>query len=275
MLERLDGGDLGQPIDIEGLTHLVQRHPEFGGAQAVADAQPAQPVDLGEGAQHDDVLVGGLELQSVLAVGRRHELVVGLVDHDQHVTGDGLDQPCDLGHRDVGTGRVVGVAHDDHLGARRDRGDHRLEIVREIDQRYGHRRRLVQGADVPEDDERRIGEHDLVALLQQCVSEEHEELAGAVADRHLRGVTIEVGGQRRAQVGGVTVWVPVEFVEPADDRLFDLVEGRQRELVGGQLDDVAQPELAHHELDRPTGHVGDDALDRGDETHGLLREVET
>ena len=89
------------------------------------------------------------------------------------------------------------------------------------------------------------------------------------------GVAIEVGGQRGAQVGGVAVRVAVEFVEPADDRLLDLVEGRQRELVGGEFDDVAQAELAHHKLDRPTGHVGDDVLDRGDEAHGLLRKVET
>ena len=52
------------------------------------------------------------------------------------------------------------------------------------------------------DDERRLGEHDLVPLLQQRVAEEHEQLAGAVADRDLVGVAIVVGGQRLAQVGG-------------------------------------------------------------------------
>ena len=54
--QRLDRGGLGERVAEERLAHLVERARQlFGAAQGEADAQAAQPVDLGERAQEDQV----------------------------------------------------------------------------------------------------------------------------------------------------------------------------------------------------------------------------
>ncbi len=148
---------------------------------------------------------------------------------------------------------------------------HGVEIVGEVDQRHGHGLRLVAHADVVVDDERGVGEDHLVALFEKRVAEQHEQLAGTVADRHLAWVAIVVQGKRGTQVGGVPVGIAIELVERSDDRLLHFVERGQRELIGGQLDDLAEAESPHHELERLARLVGHHPVKCGNEAHGLLR----
>ena len=50
--QRRERGRLGGGADGEGRPDLAQRRDHVGGRDQVADAQPGEPVDLGEGAQH-------------------------------------------------------------------------------------------------------------------------------------------------------------------------------------------------------------------------------
>src|SRR5665648_345988 len=263
-----------QPFNVNLLAHLVERRLDLGRAQAVPDAQAAEAVDLREGAQDDHVVVRLLQLQRVLRVGCRHELVVGLVHDHEHIAGHRLDEPRDVGHRHVGACRVVRVAYQYHLGVRRDGGRHGLQVVREVDEGHGDSASLVQPANVVVDDERWVGEDDLVTLLEQRIAEQHEQLAGPAAHGDLLRNASVVRGQRRAQIGGVAVRIAVQVVEGLDDDPLHLVEGRQRKLVGGELHDLAEAVAPHDDLDRQTGDVGDDAGEGGNEAHGLLRQVE-
>ena len=201
VLEGLDRRELTQKIDVERLAHLVQRLPDLGRADAQAGAQAAQPVDLGERAQHDHVVVVPLDVQRVVAVGRRDELDVRLVDDHHHVVRHRLDQPPDLRGGHVGARRVVGVADEHELGLRRDRGGHGLEVVGEVPDGDRDRHRAADVDDVPVARERRRGEDDLVAALEHRLREQEQELAGAAADGDLLGVAAVVRGRRDPQVG--------------------------------------------------------------------------
>jgi hypothetical protein len=117
-----------------------------------------------------------LQRQGVLAVRRGDELVVGLVEDDEHVRRHSFDQPGDVGRRHVGPGGVVGVVHDDHLGPLTDRARHGLEVVGELVQGHRRQRRAAGEADVGVRAEGRVGEDHLVARCEQHVREEHEQL---------------------------------------------------------------------------------------------------
>ena len=128
--ERLQGGHLGQPIDVERLAHLVDRLAQLVGAEAVADAQAAQAVDLGEGAQHDDVAVRRLQLAACPASRpRRRTRCTPRRAPRARPAGTARTQIGDRRGRQVGAGRVVRVADDEHLGARRDGRRHGGQVV--------------------------------------------------------------------------------------------------------------------------------------------------
>ena len=114
-----------------------------------------------------------------------------------------------------------------------------------------------------------IREDDLVAVVEQRVAEKLEQIVHAVAHSDLLDGPPEALTQRLPQVQGVAVRIAVDLVERRHHRGLDFGEGRQRELVGGQLHHVLQPIAPHDGLDRGAGRVGDDALDLREESHGF------
>src|ERR1039457_6330220 len=94
-----------------------------------AGAQSRHTVDLGEGAQHDHVLVLGHQVGIEVVVAR--DVRVSFVDQHYRALGFVLDQPLDIRLRRQRACRIVGIAdvNQSALGAGRDHG---LYVVREV-----------------------------------------------------------------------------------------------------------------------------------------------
>ena len=106
-----DGGD-GHGVHAVGL----EPGEEVGAAHGGTGADAGHAVDLGEGAEDDEVLTGGDEFHDV---GRAGEVDVGLVDEEDGALGLVLEGPCDLFLGGEGAGGVVGVADVDDAGVGR------------------------------------------------------------------------------------------------------------------------------------------------------------
>ena len=125
VLERLGRRRLGEHVDAERLAHDVAGLAELLGSDRVADAQPAEAVDLGERAQQDQVVVALEQVEARVRVLERRELDVGLVEDHRDVARQVGGPGVDLLDRQHRGGRVVGVADDDHAR----RGGHLAAIA--------------------------------------------------------------------------------------------------------------------------------------------------
>ena len=105
---------------------------ELGVADAVADADAREPVDLREGPQHDGSRSPRRQRERVREIGPPHELVVGLVDREHDVLGQRRHEALERLGADARAGRVVRIADHHDPRALRDRGEHRVEVVDEV-----------------------------------------------------------------------------------------------------------------------------------------------
>ena len=258
-LERGHGGGLRDRGDPEregagpdGRRDRLRRHD-------VPDAEPGQPVGLGEGPHRDDVGAGAVEVDGVDRVVDADELAVGLVDDDHHVGGDLVEERLELGLADGGPGRVVGRADDDDLGAVGDRSGHRVEVVPGVGaERDLHRRRAGDGHRDRVGLERAPGVDDLVAGLAERLEQVVQHRDGAGPGRQVRGRDVELLGQGGVERRTAHVGVAVHRGGCGGGRLEHARERRVRVLVRGEL--VRRD--ARPGCRRLAGDVGRDAGDR-------------
>ncbi len=171
------------------------------------------------------------------------ELDVCLVEDHGHVVGDAIDEGADALRRQVGPGRVVGVADQHELSRGGDLGEDRVEVVdiavaeRDADlPRSGERREMRVHR------ERRPRVDELGPRLAERLGGGEQDLAGAVADRDPRGVGVVALGDPAPQQAGVLVGVAVGLGGGARHGLDDRRVRRPRGLVRGELDRVLRPE---------------------------------
>ena len=110
-------------------------------------------------------------------------------------------------------------------------------------------------------DERRVRDHRLLARAQEGPHDELDELVRAVAHDELVGGEAVAAGEGDPEVVGAAVRIPVEVRQGVGDGLEDALRGRQGVLVGGELDDIREAELALELLDGLARLVGRDAED--------------
>ncbi len=107
------GGGLGQVVGVEGAADPLQEAHHLLGPEAVADAEPRQGVNLGEGVEHQQVgaliQVGG----GVRVGGRVLVFRIGLVHHQDDVLPQLAHQALQLGALQADASGVVGVAEVD------------------------------------------------------------------------------------------------------------------------------------------------------------------
>ncbi len=118
-------------LSVEGLADLIDGDAEIlRAAQAVADAQAGQPVDLGEGAQEHEVGEAAEQVDGGERVpdGER-VLAVGLVEDDADVARDALRKAWMSREIERGRRRVVGIADEDQTGGHGDLGGHGVEVM--------------------------------------------------------------------------------------------------------------------------------------------------
>ena len=241
VVERLERGGLRGGVAEERLADLVDGGAEvLRAAEAEADAQPAEAVDLGEGAQQDEVRVPLEQADRLVRVLQDVELGVGLVEDHGDVRRDVGDERLDVLERQRGRGRVVRVADDDEPRGDGDLLAHLVQVVLVV----GVQRDLDGGGagggrEVRVDREARPRVDDLGAGLEQRVAGGEQDVAGAVADRDPVGRHAVAVGEPGAQRGVRRVGVAVDPAQHLRDRLDDLGDRRVRALVGGELRDRA------------------------------------
>src|SRR5208282_1819789 len=129
VVQRGEGGGLGEQIDIEGLADFFEGGNEFTVGNAVADAQAGQTVNLREGPHEHQVFAGaqadeGHQIQRLL-----EEFDIGLVHHHEYVVGDFVDEFDDLLARGERAGGIVRVGHKNDAGAVGDGAEHGRQVV--------------------------------------------------------------------------------------------------------------------------------------------------
>jgi hypothetical protein len=99
------------------------------------------------------------------------------------------------------------------------------------------------------------------ARAEKAAHDQLDELVGAVAHDDVLGGEAVTPRQRHPKIVGAAVGVAVEMAQRVRDRLEHPLRGRERILVGGELDDVGEAELALELLDGLPGLVGGDPED--------------
>ena len=135
--EARDGGLLGGRGDVESPARLAQGANDLLVRDDVADPQPGEPEDLRERPQHDRAApLQHVLVDRVVVVRMGDVLEVGLVDDCRDVIRDALEPVLDLGAGVHRAGGVVRQADVRELRARRDRRQHRVEVVAMVVERH-------------------------------------------------------------------------------------------------------------------------------------------
>ena len=261
VLERGERGHLSQRVHVEGGANPVEERHAVRRRHAIAHAEPRQARSLGEGAQDGDLAPLPEIGQRIGEVGALGELQVRLVeDHDDAVGNPGHEILHLVGRHDRGGG-IVGVGDEDHLGHGRDGACHRFEVEAV----------LLEGHDDADaahglDDHRvyhegGVRDDDLLPGAHERPHEELDELVGPVAQDNVVGVDPMAPGECVAQVEAAAVGIAVQLAECGRDGLLDALRGRQRVLVGGELDGVLDAQLALELLDGLPRLIRGDAED--------------
>ncbi len=255
-------GDDGEAVEIERLLDRVQQPAYALADEGVAEAHAGEAVGLAEGAQHDDVLVPGLEeVQAVGVVGVVDELAVGLVEDHRHALGERGQELLGLAAPHDAAGRVVGAAEPDELGPRRDRRAHRRKVVVEVAQRHRDDTGLHELGRLGVPAVGEVRHHDLVAGVAEQLRDELDDDLRAVTDDHVLGAHAVGLGEHVLEVEEALLGVLPEVVELAADGLQGARRRAPGVLVGGELDQVGEAELALHLL----GGVAGDVLLQGED----------
>jgi hypothetical protein len=127
--EGSDGGRLGHRVHAEGKHGLADGVSDRRVPDEEPNAQPGQPVGLGERAENRDVRAVAVQVNAVRYRFITNVLAVRLVEHDQAVPGYLVQEGHELALCYDRAGRVVRAADKDDPRARGDRRGHGVEVV--------------------------------------------------------------------------------------------------------------------------------------------------
>src|SRR5205085_12430955 len=150
----------------------------------------------------------------------------------------------------------------DELRARRDGVRERVEVVAMVAQRHGDCRRSLLARVDHIAREGGPAADDLVAGVERRLAEHVDAAVGAGADGDLLERDPVTRGERFVEAIDAAVRVAVELAGGPLHRLEGGRKGRERALVGGELDDPLEAELALDVLDRLPRLVRRQLLDR-------------
>ena len=259
VIQRGEGGGLGDGSDVEGRAGTVEEVDEFSRPVAVADAQAGETVDFGEGATAKNFAALGDEGAEVGGLAGREEFGVGFVVAEDDVRRERAGEGEDVGGGIEGAGGVVGIGEVNDFSARGDGGAHGGEVVAVVGRWHVHfdRAGAVEKREELEEDEGMATEDHFITRAEEDVGEELHDLAGAIARDDLGWVETEVAGEAGAEVESAAVGVEVDIGNRAGGG--GQGEGRWAEgvFVGGELEDGVGVEavLAGNVRDGAAGFV--------------------
>jgi hypothetical protein len=111
----------------------------------------------------------------------------------------------------------------------------------------------------------------LEARLQEGLGQQHQYVVGAIAERDLRRAHAEFRGELLLELMAAAVGVQPGVFERAVHGIEGPGAGAERILVGRELDDVREAELALQLFDRFAGHIGRQRTDIVDGQQAGLR----
>ena len=133
------GGHHGRGIDVERLAHPVQHIGNLRVADAIADTQAGQAMNLGEGARYHQVRVFLQTFNPIRVVTFLHVFEVGLVQHHDHPLRNARQELIQGMGIEPGASGVVRVGHENHPGALGHRLSHGRQVVAIEIGRHRHR----------------------------------------------------------------------------------------------------------------------------------------
>ncbi len=177
--------------------------------------------------------------------------------------GDALEVRVELRAIVRRPGRVVRRRDEDELRARRDRGEQSVEVDPLVGERdaNGNAAELQWVEHVAR--ERRPGCDHLVARVDEGLADVPDDRVGAGADRHLLEAHAVALCEGVPEAPGAAVRIAIELERRPRDRFLRIRKRPVRPLVGGELDDALEAELALHLLDRLARLVRDEPGERG------------
>ena len=233
-------------------------------ADAVAQAQAGQPVNLGKRPQQNQVRLFPAPDQRNQVLGIFQELDVSLIDHNHHPRRRLIEQLAKLLPRGQRAGGIVRVAHENRLRPRRDSPAHGGQVVSEIARGHDDRVGPQQVRHQRIDQEAILRHHHVHARPQQGVPQKLQDFIGAVPQDEVGGVHRQFGRQFLFEVKGIAIGVKM----PLPGRSFERRQrGRRRAervLIRRHLDDAArgQTQLAGDLLNRASGLINRQVLER-------------
>jgi hypothetical protein len=254
---------LGGRRHVERPLHLPDRGDHRRRPDPVADSQRRQAVDLRERPQREHVAaVLRRVLDRVREGGVVDVLEVRLVDDDENVLGDAVEEPEQVVARRHRPRRVVHRRQERELCPRRNRGEEGVDIDATVLQLHPHgvRTELQRIEHVAR--ERGPRRHDLVAGIECRLADVPDyRVRSRCHDDLLEGDAV-ARRQHLPEPVAAAVGIPVRLGERTLDRLDRGGERAERPLVGRELDDPLEPELALHGLHGFAGLVRHEAVER-------------
>ncbi|MBV6418000.1 MAG: hypothetical protein CMLOHMNK_02779 [Steroidobacteraceae bacterium] len=212
--------------------------------------------------------------EAVAAARLGRVLEIGLVEHDERGRRNSRDERLECRGAHPGAGGIVRVRDEHEPRRRRHRGEHRLEIVAERHRCMRARMRRHDDRTRPRRLHRERIHREAVLRIhrfgtgrEERLREQHQHVVRAVAERQLRGRDIEARRERLLQRVAAAVGIDPGVGERGAHRRERRRTRAERILVRGELDDIAEPELARQLADRFAGRV------RGDAAHARAREL--
>src|SRR5215217_1561916 len=251
-----------------GAPDVVRETPR---GDAVADPEGCEPVHLGEGSCGDHALRLEYQMMGPGVEGVVDDLVVGLIQDQEHVLRQRLRESPHLFKGQVGARGVVGVAEDHGSRLVRDGGEQGVWVCPvvpvERDLAGSQPDHVCRGGVEGE----RGPREDYLPRTVQDLHQVHQHLAGAVADDDVLGGDARVGvGYRLAQRVGVAVGVAPGPRERLDYRLPRLGERAEGEFVHRQLDEPRRAVVDRDLLPHPRRVVGKYLVQNGPEPQVLI-----
>ena len=268
IVERRGGGHERQAVDVERRAHAVENIGHLGRRHAVADAQAGEAVHLREGARHNQVRVLSNPLQRVRVIARAHGRVtrifeIRLVNHRHDLRRQRAQKRVELGARQPGTGRVVGVGDEHQPRLWTDGTAQGGEVVAPVFRRHGHGARAGGLGEDRIDGKGMLREQYLARRRHERTHGEVENVARTVAERDLPCRDAEFRAQLLLEHEAVAVRVERNAVERRAQGGERARARAERILVRGQLDGVLHAVLAFELLDWLAGLVWRDGAHTG------------
>ena len=228
-----------------------------GVSESVADAEPGEALDFGEGAEEDE----GAAFANPLDGGWRFgdEFVVGFVKDEEWAVGKFLDEGGEFGVGDAGAGGVIGGSEEDEADIVLQAGGETGKVVMEIaigDFFEGNMEEpsheAIDGEGVGG------GENAALAWLGVGVVAEFDDFVGAATENDVVGGEAVGFGDGLAEVESAAVGVEVGMIERIANGLDGEGGGPKGIFVGGEFDNLGGGEsvFASDIGDGPTWLVG-------------------